>query len=390
MDCVQGNFACDVQQWLAFAFSWVAEAVSYVVGRFNELIDWLKSQLKELIAIGSFAFAVWKWLRYRDSALFARFRELLEKEERRLRHARSDLLEIICRPAPGQSAEVPLFAEEPLRQIFRRRRWAGVLNVTDPETRADRKLNRALADIDEQIDWGEKRQAFFREQRASVHLLKGAIASARTERVKDDQLRDRLNNEALTHFRDALGVPGNEKDIQAIEYRGHQLLKLGQIQAALLSFGEMEALADALAAGRAKTIYQARARRFQAQASRLRTPPANGRANILMGAALRHLASIAPLFDRDLLDQAEMHEIQGCIRFRLRFPAAANESLEAAKECYQRLLDNLDPNQHRILRRFWRRLRRLFHDDGTDAMRKAAQEGLARVERAVQTGQCDG
>src|SRR5262249_27899110 len=137
MDCGQASFICDVQHLVTLAIAWMAGAIGYAVGQFNLLVDWIRSQLKELIAIGSFAFAVWKWLRYPDSQLFLRFRELLEKEEDRLRHAHSDLAEIICRPAPGQSVTMPLFVEEPLLRIFRKRRWAGVLNVTDYETRTD-------------------------------------------------------------------------------------------------------------------------------------------------------------------------------------------------------------------------------------------------------------
>ena len=177
MDCIPESFSCEVQQWLVVASGWVSQVATALVDRFNELVDWIKAQLKELVAIGSFAFAIWKWLRYRDSALFARFRELLEKEERRLRHARSDLAEIITRPAPGQTAVFPLFAEEPLRQVFRKRRWSSVLNSDDRETRTDKRLSRALVRIDEQIEWAERQHEFFREQRAAVHLLKGAIAS---------------------------------------------------------------------------------------------------------------------------------------------------------------------------------------------------------------------
>jgi hypothetical protein len=388
MDCVSGSISCEVQQWLVIASGWVSQLATALVDRFNELVDWIKAQLKELIAIGSFAFAIWKWLRYRDSALFARFRELLEKEERRLRHARSDLTEIIARPAPGQTAVMPLFAEESLRQVFRKRRWSSVLSSDDRQTRTDKRLTRALERIDEQIEWAERQHEFFREQRATVHLLKGAIASARSKRVQDDVLRKRLDNEALTHFRDALAVPGNEKDVQATEYSGRQLLRLEQYQAALLTFNEMEALANALENGRQKVIHQARAKWLQAEACRLRSPPAKARANILMIEAHKRLASIAPLFDRALLDQAQMHEMHGCLRLEMKFPAVAADSLGAAKECYERLLDSLDLKKMRLMRRLWRQFLRFFRDDGSYELRKAARDGLARVDSALKDGKC--
>ena len=62
----------------------------------------------------------------------------------------------------------------------------------------------------------------------------------------------------------------------------------------------------------------------------------------------------------------------------------------AAKEEYQRLLDSLDPKKQRVLRRLWQYIRRFFYDDGTGALRKAAQDGLVRVERALEGGQSDG
>src|SRR5215471_19112804 len=57
---------------------------------------------------------------------------------------------------------------------------------------------------------------------------KGAIASARSERARTAQHWWTRNNEALTHFRDALAVPGNNKDLGALEYKAHQLRKLAQ------------------------------------------------------------------------------------------------------------------------------------------------------------------
>jgi len=76
-----------------------------------------------------------------------------------------------------------------------------------------------------------------------------------------------------------------------------------------------------------KGILFARALRYQAEIHRLYNPPALGVANSLLTAALDELAPYAPLEDRDLLDQAEINELQGCIRFGLNFNNAARVSL---------------------------------------------------------------
>jgi tetratricopeptide (TPR) repeat protein len=393
MDCAAGNFLCyfDVIRLNAGELLPVLrDTIGSLTDLFNGLVDTVKPHLNALIALGSFAFAVWKWVRYRESALFRRFRELVEKTVRGLRAGRSDLLEIVCRPAPGQTATAPLFAENALRRVFLRRRWRLVLSSADPITSTDRLLDRALQQIDKQIEWCEMREAVFREQRATVHLLKGAIASARSERAKSAQSWWKLNNEALTHFRDALGVRGNEGDVEAAEYKAHQLRKLGELDAALACYEEMERLAGTIEAPRRKSFVLARTKRYQAEICRLQVPPALGVANRLLTSGLQEdLAPYAPLIDRDLLDQAQMHELQGCVRFGLNFNDAARQSLLAAQADFQRLVDNLDSQNLSRRKQAWRWFRSFFHDDGVEAMRAAAQAGLTRVERALQTGRCD-
>ncbi len=392
MDCVAGDFTCyfDALRLKAMELLPVLrDTVLALTDFFNALVDTVKPHLNALIALGSFAFAVWKWVRYRESALFRRFRELVERTVRGLRAGRSDLLEIICRPAPGQSATVPIFAENALRRVFLRRRWRLVLSAADPITSTDRLLDRALRQIDKQIEWCEMREAVFREQRATVHLLKGAIASARSERAKSAQSWWKLNNEALAHFRDALGVKGNEGDVEAAEYKAHQLRKLGELEAALECYEEMERLADTREPPKLKSIIIARAKRHQAEIIHISQETASRTAADLLEGALAQLAPFAPLVNRNLLEQAEIHELHGCVRLRLLHPNVATTNFLAAQAEYQRLLDDRDPEKQRVLARIWWRLRRLFYDDGTDVMRKTAQTGLTRVQRALQTGQCD-
>ena len=379
MDCGQVSFVCDAQQLLTMVVTWVADALRTAVYQFNLLVDWIRSQLKELIAIGGFAFAVWKWLRYRDSQLFLRFRELLEKEERRLRHARTDLLEIVCRPTPGQSVNTPLFAEEPLRQVFRKRRWERVLNIFDRQTRTDRKLDRALAAINEQIEWCEKRQHFYREQRSAVHLLKGAMASARSERAGTADKQRQLQEEALAHFNDAIASSGNDQDISAVEYKAHQLRKLGEFELAHQSYEEMEELAEAIDVPTVRSMTLARAKRYQAEMQRILNPAPLGAYNLL-GAAREELAPHAPVDSRYLLEKAEVNEMQACVGLRLGYPHAPLNNLREAEDDYRRLVERLDPFAKGWAARIWLGVRRLFHQDSSAKLHQIAQAGWTRVK----------
>ena len=69
------------------------------------------------------------------------------------------------------------------------RYWWRVLSSRDPITSADRRLDRTLKEIDTQLQWTEMRLELYREQRATVHLVKGAIASARSDRANTAQGR---------------------------------------------------------------------------------------------------------------------------------------------------------------------------------------------------------
>jgi hypothetical protein len=118
MDCVTGDFGCYFEfvrvkaSEVAPFIRWLAASITDL---FNAVIEALKPHLSSLITLGSLSFAIYKWLRYRDSVLFLRLRDLVAKTIRGLRVARSDLLALVCRPAPGA---------ERICAAVRRRRFA--------------------------------------------------------------------------------------------------------------------------------------------------------------------------------------------------------------------------------------------------------------------------
>lgn len=358
-----------------------------MTGLFNAAIEALKPHLSPLVALGSFAFAIFKWYRYRDSVLFLRLRDLIKKTVDGLRIGRSDLLAIVCRPAPGQSATAPLFIEDNLRRLIERRYWWRVLHSTDPITRVDKQLGRSLAKIDEQLEWTEQRLKLIREQRATVHLVKGAIASARSERATSASAWWKTNNDALAHFRDALGVPGNESDVDALEYKAHQLRKLGHLDGAKTCYEQVEELAAKGEASKRRDFILARARRYQAEICRLQNEQLKN-ANGFCSNALAAIAPHAPLSGRDLLEEAEINELQGCIRFALGFHNVADESLSNALSCYERITDAFEEEHRHRAKRALRWLKRLFVDDGLDEIVRRAAEGAKRVTAARDNKAC--
>ena len=230
------------------------------------------------------------------------------------------------------------------------------------------------------------RETYYREQRATAHLIKGAIAAARSEKAKNAQSWWRLNRDALDQFRSVLSEPGNENDIEATEYSGHQSRRLAALENALGSFEKMARLAATM---KAETIEDklkrdlvlARAKRYQAEIHILeKTYRVSNR---LLSSALNDLAHHVPLVGRPLLEQGQINELQGCARLGLNFSDAAVVSFKAAEADYQKLVDHYDPQRQSKLRRALLRLRHAFHEDGTEQLLKEAEDGLARVQSAL-------
>src|SRR5262245_44915150 len=78
MDCGTGDFACYVDVIRIKLLAWspaLQDAASFLTDLFNSIIEAIKPHLHSLIALGSLSFAIWKWVRYREGALFARLKD---------------------------------------------------------------------------------------------------------------------------------------------------------------------------------------------------------------------------------------------------------------------------------------------------------------------------
>jgi len=131
----------------------------------------------------------------------------------------------------------------------------------------------------------------------------------------------------------------------------------------------------------------ARAKRYQAEICRLQNQQL-GVANTLCSDALAAIAPHAPLTSRDLLEEAEINELQGCVRFGLNFNNAADQSLSDAQSCYQRITDAFEEEHRHRTKRVIRWFKRLFVDDGSEEILRRAGEGAERVAAARQNGVC--
>ena len=77
MDCGAGDFACYFEIARGYILEWspvVRAMAAFLTDLFNAAIEAIKPHLQSLIALGSLSFAIWKWVRYREGALFRRLR----------------------------------------------------------------------------------------------------------------------------------------------------------------------------------------------------------------------------------------------------------------------------------------------------------------------------
>jgi hypothetical protein len=288
MDCAATDYVCQVTVWLD---EWAPGVLAWITWAFERL----RPHIPWLVALASLSVTVVKWLQSRDSVTFKRLAEIIGEDDARLWQCRYDVLQTYTRPGPDRmTTNAPLYVVRPLRQVLQQRRWIPAFTFGSAMKRADRRLDKALRKLQDQIDWAEKRQRFLRRQLAAAHLLKGAVASARTARTKSHDKQLQLNRAALGDFTSALGVPGNDRDIVATEHKGHQLRKLNLLPAAQEEFREMERLAGALSSSRNSSLLIARAKKFQAEIEQANNP-ASPVANQILIATVRELEPLAPL-----------------------------------------------------------------------------------------------
>jgi hypothetical protein len=237
-------------------FAWADGALGFIswmislagvalVGVWRRLVE-LQAKYPQLLSmqtvfgiIGT-GVGVWKWWESREIRLFRHFERMIEGHEAQLVKARSDLLDILIRPGPGLLIRPPIFAERTLRLILARRNWHSALSLLPIVQSVDAKLQAAIGTCDRKVSAHQDRLVFFRQQITSAHLVQGALAAARAAKSPEEHERQRLNQDALDHFRKVLAVPGHKEDLAALELIAYQMRRVeGQSQAAIDAHGAL-------------------------------------------------------------------------------------------------------------------------------------------------------
>jgi tetratricopeptide (TPR) repeat protein len=248
------------------------------------------------ITLLSGAYAIYQKLYFAERNMRTRLREFLQKVESRLKDSNAHMAKAVQRPSPDRKFESPIFTDETLNPVLKRMKWG-------KRPRADESLQATLDELEKQLDlWhGQKRE--YEQRMAQACLLKGAIAAARAANKEGDEAR-KDNVEALEYFQEAFEL-SDKKDAAALEYIGHQQVRLGEYASALTTFQQ---LADIAPQG--KSLLRARALKFQAEVYECRPSPNWGRANgVFIDAVNNALPANAPD-----LEKAEIRVMQGRVR----------------------------------------------------------------------------
>jgi tetratricopeptide (TPR) repeat protein len=217
--------------------------------------------------------------------------------------------------------------------------------------KADESLEATLEELQKQLNsWdGQKRE--YELRKAQACLLKGAIAAARAAKKSGGDSR-KDNVEALGYFQEAFDL-SQKTDVEALEYIGHQQVRLGDHDPALDTFQQLAAMVP----GPELSLLRARALKFQAEVHECRSQPNYTRANVVL---LGAVAVLPP--DAALLDKAEIHEMHGRVREKAGI-GLATQSYTEAERFYQRIVDGSKSNDEEVA---------------------AARAGLTRVRGALQ------
>lgn len=225
--------------------SWLAkrwELFREVSEDFRKLVEPVAWIIGSVLALIPGSFAIYKWIYYRYSRLPFRLDDMLRKEERRLKAARSSLLDAIQHPTPLKPFKSPIFVTPRMQHALRRMKWASWWRRREL-TEADLALDKALTEINEQMKYWQEHQANYKRQQAAAHLLKGAIAATRGQKeTASGGDGDQYHRSALSHFLQALEI--DDMDVEAIEYAAHQHRVLGEFDDARNLYFRLAALTD--------------------------------------------------------------------------------------------------------------------------------------------------
>ena len=284
------------------------------VAVYYDLFERIGRVLAPLVAVASGGYAIYQKWHYAGRNLHLRLQEFLEREEKRLRAADEELDKSAKRPGPARPFQSPIFPDRTLASVLRKMGWGTPTLTTlhwSRMHRAENEVQRASKELEEQLALWESRKKDYQRRLIQAHLVKGAMAASRAARIKTKGGDDREDNQAaLTEFERAMKVDPTQTEPTALEFAAHQRVRLGDYTGAFEDFGELAQWADA--AG--KSVVRARALKFQAEIHEWRNEaqPNVHAATRLLNTAIQIFPT--PLAQAEIIEAAELHEVQGRIR----------------------------------------------------------------------------
>ncbi len=391
MDCGADGGLCQVLNVLfhdnefasAVLAKWLGET-----GVLGAISGFLRDHGEKLIGLAGLSFGIYKWWRYRETILHKRLEEYLRENDRRLLDGQTYVLQALQRPAPGQRFKLPLFASKALQNVLRERNWDRTLVAANVGQSADWQLSKAIESIERRIEAADKTVGSLRQQLATAHIIKGAIASS-GEPASSDGGAIEGSLDALTSFRSALQIPGHDRNLTAKELEAHQLRKLRFFAQAKQAYEDVQRLAATTNDYRTQRLAAARAKQHQAEIIQAQwSVPLPGGGRQFNGSqnawalvnpnvsesALAIRKNFAPFRGWDLLDEGHLNYLAAFVAHNLGFNLQRQARLEEARTAYKGVLAS-------PVRVWTRRSKR--------RLRQRAVEGLVRVETAQDNGVFD-
>lgn len=387
---------CGAEEYFCLAASWIAEnehLTAYIAERLGHLSAGSQGFFKLLgeiigqhgqaiVALFGASFGFYKWWRFREHILHKRLEEYLKDSDTRLTEGERYILAALQRPGPGTPPKPPLFANPHLRNVLRERNWDKTTLAMNVESSADWQLTQAIGKIQRRIELAEASITSLKQQYATAHILKGAIAASVAER-SPHKAADR-NNLALSSFRTALQIKGHQADLIAKELEAHQLRKMGHLPEALAAYEELEELAQGVADERDQAIIVARAKRYRAEAMQALAATRDETGNLqfvrvlnayrlvsnrIADSAINVRADFRPYTGWELIEEAEINFVAAFISSIMGYTDAEPDHLRDAEIAYRGVLTALPR------RRFW-------EPSAQRRIKREAKKGLERVARA--------
>ncbi len=252
------------------------------------------------------ALGFWKAWRYAESRLGKRLSEFIEQEQTNVVLARTTVRKFRGERSAVMPNRLKIFTN---RELGRALRLVRGRRLTGAET----ALIDCLSRTKEREQLAREKTCLHEKQRAMAHLLLGSIEDSRGD-----------HRAALANFQSALEI--DPHDVEAMEYVGLQLLKLGDPKQAAAQFLKLADVAEK----RGDKLLFAHAYRNLGLACEAQDSDHN--ANIAYVKAINAFPQNGPP-----LDIAYIHELRGRANLRLERAGPAQQSLTSALTRYSQL-----------------------------------------------------